>query len=33
MRHFKDPKFRPLFDALPPRVQGRSLDRAFDVLW
>jgi hypothetical protein len=21
MRHFKDPKFKPLFDALPPRVQ------------
>lgn len=31
MRHFKDPKFKPLFDALPPRVQDAA-NRNFALL-
>jgi hypothetical protein len=31
MRHFKDPAFRPLFDALPARVQ-RLAEKNFQLL-
>jgi hypothetical protein len=31
MRHFKDPKFKPLFDALPQRVQDVA-NRNFALL-
>jgi hypothetical protein len=31
MRHFKDPKFKPLFDALPRRVQDAA-SRSFQLL-
>ena len=31
MRHFKDPKFKPLYDALPPRVRNLA-DKNFALL-
>jgi hypothetical protein len=31
MRHFKDPKFQPLYDALPPRVRAQA-DKSFALL-
>ena len=31
MRHFKDPKFKPLYDALPLRVR-RLADKNFALL-
>ena len=31
MRHFKDPKFKPLYDALPPRARNLA-DKNFALL-
>jgi hypothetical protein len=31
MRHFKDPKFKPLYDSLPPRVKALA-DKNFALL-
>jgi hypothetical protein len=31
MRHFKDPKFKPLYDSLPPRVKA-LVDKNFTLL-
>ncbi len=31
MRHFKDPKFRPLYVALPAKVRARA-DKAFELI-
>ncbi len=31
MRHFKDPDFQPLYDALPPQIQ-RLADKSFALL-
>ena len=31
MRHFKDPRFKPLYDALPARVRTAA-DRSFALL-
>jgi hypothetical protein len=30
MRHFKDPDFRPLYEALPPHVR-RAADKSFSI--
>jgi hypothetical protein len=31
MRHFKDPKFRPLYEALPAKERARA-DKSFELL-